>query len=437
MRSELFQRRGTLTTHMRGGSVCLFAVLMLATTAQAENWPGWRGPRGDGTSTEKNLPIKWSKTENVAWRLALPGAAGATPVIWNDRIFLTSVDGDDLVLISASTDGKELWKKPVATGNRKVRGDEGNLASPSPVTDGKHVWTFMAQGTLACFDFSGNEVWRTHLPDRYGKFNDVAFGMSSTPVLDAGRLYMQLMWGGGSFVLALDAKNGEEVWKHVRVSNARAECKDSYASPFMYHDKDRKFLLTHGADYIIAHDLADGHEIFRCGGLNPPDNYNPTLRLVASPVGVPGVIVVPSAKNGPVLGISPDAKGDITGTDKFHLWTRAHNTPDVPSPVIHDGLLYLCRENSNLICLNAMTGKEVYGERRTHVDRCRASPVYADGHLYITSRDGTVSVIKAGADFEIVSTNKLEESISSSPAFSGGKIYFRSYDALWAIGPVK
>ena len=436
MRSELFQRDYASRGRVSGCGICLFAVLMLASTARAENWPSWRGPRGDGTSTEKNLPIKWSKTENVAWRLALPGAAGATPVVWNDRIFLTSVDGEALVLIAASTDGKQLWKKPVATGNRSVRGDEGNLASPSPVTDGKHVWSFMAEGTLACFDFDGNQVWKTFLPDRYGKLN-IAFGMSSTPVLDDNRLYLQLMWGGGAFVLALDAKNGDEIWKHVRVSNARAECKDSYASPFMYQDQAQKYLLTHGADYIIAHDLKDGHELFRCGGLNPPDNYNPTLRLVASPVAIPGVIVVPSAKNGPVLGISPDAKGDITNTDKFHLWTRAHNTPDVPSPVIHDGLLYLCRENSNLICLDVMTGNEVYKERRTHADRCRASPVYADGHLYITSRDGTVSVIKAGRDFEIVSTNDMEESISSSPAFSGGRIYFRSYEALWAIGTVK
>lgn len=410
--------------------------LIVSAEASAENWPQWRGPRNDGTSQETGLPLTWSKTDNVAWRLPLPGPAGATPVVWGERIFLTSVDNQNLVLIAVHADGRELWKKVLGSGDRSVRVDEGNMASPSPVTDGKHVWAGMAQGSFACFDFDGNEVWKVELPDRYGKF-DIPFGMTATPVLDGERLYFQFMWGHGAYVVALDKGTGKEVWKHVRVSDAQAECKDSYASPMMYQDKERKFLISHGADYVIAHDLSDGHEIFRCGGLNPPDKYNRTLRFVASPVAVPGLIVVPSAKNGPVLGISPEGSGDISTVAKYLLWTRPRNTPDVPSPVVHDGLVYLCRENGNLICMEAATGKEVYGEQRTHPERYRASPVYADGRLYLTARDGVVTVVKAGRNFEILASNDIVEPITSSPAISNGRIYLRSFAALWAIGGKK
>lgn len=413
-------------------SFVLAAFALVTAPAMAENWPQWRGPRNDGISTEKGIPVTWSKTENVVWKLPLPGPGGATPVVWGDRIFVTSVEGEDLVLMCADTNGQQLWKKSVGTGNKVVRGDEGNAASPSPCTDGQHVWSFMAQGSLACFDFSGQEVWKLNMQDRYGKFN-IAFGMTSTPVLDGDRLYFQFMYTGGAYVVALDKVTGNEVWKHTRKSDAHDECEHSYASPVMYQDAKHKYLLSHGADYIIAHDLKDGHEIFRCGGLNSPAKYNPTLRLVASPVASPGLIVVPSAKNGPVLGLDPAAQGNITDSLQGHVWTRKENTPDVPSPLVVDGIVYLCRENGNLIALDAKTGEEFY-QKATHRDRHRASPVYADGKIYLTARDGNVSVVKAGREFELLATNNLEESISASPAISGGRIYLRSFNSLWAIG---
>jgi outer membrane protein assembly factor BamB len=311
----------------------------MATTAGAENWPEWRGPQNNGVSGETGLPVKWSPTENVAWKLPLPGPAGATPVVWGERIFLTSAKGEDLVLLCASTSGKPLWERKVSTGDKNVRGDEGNSASPSPCTDGKHVWAFMGTGDLACFDVAGKLVWRFNVGDRFGKLN-IAFGMTSTPVLDGNRLYLQLLHSGGKQIVALDQLTGKTVWAHKRESEARAECEHSYASPVMYRDADHAFLLTHGADLIVAHRLTDGGEIWRCGGLNKPGAaYNPTLRFVASPSFVPGLIVVPSAKSGPVLGLSPDAQGDITESTAGHLWRRDKETPDVPSPVIHDGLV--------------------------------------------------------------------------------------------------
>jgi outer membrane protein assembly factor BamB len=418
-------------------TVIFFIVLLVVVrTTVAENWPHWRGPRRDGTSLETGMPVKWSKTENVLWRLPLPGPAGATPVVWEDKIFLTSAEGDDLVLLCVNTDGKILWKRIVGSGNKVVSGDEGNSASPSPSTDGQHVWVFMSNGDLACYDFEGNEIWKSNLQERYGEFN-MFFVMSSTPLLDGDRLYLQLIHSNAWLVLALDKATGQEIWKHNRESDAVAECEHSYASPFLYRDDQHEFLLVHGADYITAHSLDDGSEIWRCGGLNPKDNYNRSLRFVASPVAVPGLIVVPSAKDGPVLGLKPDGKGDITESKQWYLWKRPNNTPDVPSPLIHDGLVYLCRENGVLICMDAKTGEEVYQEpvyqEQKHRQRYRASPVYADGKIYLTARYGVVTVIKAGRKFEILSFNDIEESISASPVISNGRLYLRSFDALYAI----
>lgn len=423
-------------------SCALVAVLhSCSVVAFAENWPGWRGPTGNGISTEKNLPVEWSPTKNVAWKLALPGSAGATPVVWGDRIFLTSVtEKGDLLLIAVDSSGKQEWQQVVSTGNKTARGDEGNSASPSPVTDGQHVWTFMGDGVLACYTVGGKEVWKTNLQDRYGQFN-IQFGMSSTPVLDEGVLYLQLIHGEGdpatreACVVALDGATGKQVWKVDRPSDAERENEHSYASAMLYQDADKKLLLTHGADYIIAHDLKDGHEVWRCGGLNRRDDsslrYDPTLRFVASPVAVPGLIVAPSAKGHPVIAIKPDGKGDITNVADKHFWAWK-KTPDVPTPVVVDDLVYLCMENGNLTLLEAKTGKEVYTQA-THRMRHRASPVYADGKLYLTARDGKVHVIQAGREFKILSVNDLGEDQSSSPAISGGTIYMRTFEHLWAI----
>lgn len=423
------------------GCVLAAVSLCLTRSALSDNWPSWRGPTGNGLSTEKNLPVEWSPTTNVAWKVELPGPAGATPVVWDDRIFLTSAnEAGELLLIAVDSSGRQLWNQVVASGSQVARGDEGNSASPSPVTDGQHVWTFMGEGTLACYTIDGKETWKLNLQERYGKFS-IQFGMSSTPVLERGVLYLQLIHGEGNpktreaCVVALDSATGEEVWRVDRPSDAEGENEHSYASPTLYRDGRTTLLLTHGADFIVAHDLKDGHEVWRCGGLNRRDDgvlpYDSTLRFVASPVSAPGIIVVPSAKQHPVLAIRPDGHGDITGIAESRYWTWK-KTPDVPTPVIVDDLVYLCMENGNLTVLEAITGKEVYSEA-THRQRHRASPVYADGKLYLTARDGRITVIQAGREFKVLAVNELGEDQSASPAISNGTIYLRTFQHLWAI----
>ncbi|MEX2213670.1 MAG: PQQ-binding-like beta-propeller repeat protein [Phycisphaeraceae bacterium] len=414
-------------------TITALLILLTSLTARAENWPQWRGPAGDGISSETNLPTTWSEKENILWKLPLPGMSGATPAIWGDRIFVTSSDGNDLVLMCITTDGKGLWKVAIGKGKGdRSRGDEGNEASPSPTTDGKHIWVCFGSGELACVDYNGEVKWKVNLQDRYGKFR-YGFGMHMTPVLHGDHLYLQLIHSIPAHVIALDKNDGKEVWKVERKSDGRAECLHSYASPVLWKTDKAAYLITHGNDYAVGHDLKDGSELWRVGDLNPKSKYNATLRFVASPVATPSLIIIPSAKNGPVVALKPDAKGFITTGNEHEQWRRDSNTPDVPSPLVHDGLVYLCRENGILICMEADTGKELYQER-THSQRHRASPVYADGKIYLTARDGTVSVVKAGRTFKLLATNKLDDQTSASPAISGGRIYIRGFDSLYAIG---
>jgi len=422
-------------------SLCACAALTLTGRSRADNWPQWRGVRGDGVCDERNVPIRWSKTENVLWRLPLPGPAGATPVVWGERIFLTSVAGpekSDLVLLCVGAGGQPLWQETIARGSKDVRNDEGNYASPSPSTDGKHVWAFFGTGDLACFTVEGKPVWHCNVQERFGKFN-IQFGMASTPVLDRGRLYLQLIHGDGNpatreaRVVCLDAASGDTIWQTERPSDGRQECEHSYASPVLYRDAARSFLVTHGADYVVAHDLADGRELWRCGDLNPKGQYNNTLRFVASPVAVPGLIVVPSAKKLGMLGLMPDGSGDLTDNLAATYWRWTNNTTDVPSPLVAGDLLYVCKEGGELLVAEAKSGEIVYLEPTTR-DRHRASPVFADGHVYLTARNGTITVVKAGRKFEVVAKNELGESTSASPIFANGRLYVRTFDALYAIG---
>jgi outer membrane protein assembly factor BamB len=410
----------------------VFVVSLAVSVTQAENWPSWRGPRHDGTSTATGLPTTWDGTKNVKWRLDLPGPGPSTPAVWNDRIFLTAADGDDLVLLAVSTSGKELWRKKLDSGNRVYLSGESNMAAPSPTTDGKHVWVLLGTGLLACFDVDGKEIWKLDIQERYESFK-INFGISSSPLLDGGRLYLQLLHGNQQLVVAFDKNTGKEIWKYDRATDAKAECLHSYASPSIYRSGEVELLLTHGADYLVAHRLSDGAEVWRLGGLQSPEDYNPSLRFVATPTIHEDLIVVPSAKNGPVIGIVPgEATGEITGSDKYIVWKLDNGTPDVPSPVIHEGLLYLGRENGILTCVDIASGEVVYSER-PHRARHRGSPLVADGKIYLIGMDGTVTVLKTGREYQVLAQNKIDERLAASLAVAGNTIYLRSYDALYAI----
>jgi outer membrane protein assembly factor BamB len=409
-----------------------WCALLSCLAGRADNWPQWRGPDNDGICKETNLPTEWDATKNVVWKLAMPGMGSSTPAVWGDRIFLTSADGKDMVLVCTSTDGKLLWKQKLGTGGRMFMRGEGNESSASPCTDGKYVWAFAGTGDFSCFDFTGKQVWHFNAQERYESFR-IQHGMHTTPLLVGDRLYTFLLHTDGQWILALDKATGKEIWKVNRPTDGRGEGQHSYASPFLWHKGKDAYLLVHGCDYTTAHRLEDGSEIWRLRDLNPKARYNPTLRFVASPAAAADLIVVPTAKNGPVVAIKPDTTGPITAGSPAELWRRPKGTPDVPTPLIHDGLVYLCGEFGTLTCLEATSGKELY-QKELNRTRYRASPVLADGKLYLTARDGTFSVVKAGPEFKLLATNKLPDSFTASPAISNGRIYLRGFETLYAIG---
>ncbi len=425
----------------------LVAVHIVSTTsARADNWPQWRGPKNDGISTEHGLPAKWSKTLNVAWRTPLPGRAGATPCVWGDRIYLTSNEGDDLVVLCiAAEDGAIKWKRTVGSGNQDARAGEGNSASPSPSTDGEHVWVFFGTGILACYTVDGTEVWRLDANERFGTI-DIQFGMTSTPVLDGDALYLQLIHGAMKLddqtrtgkVIKLDKKTGQTIWEVDRITAAQFECKHSYASPMLYRDGSREFLVAHGADCTTGHALDDGRELWRFGGLNGPTATNPkphdqTFRFVASPGVVPGTIIVPTCKGGPTvaLRVNDDLAGDCSDKAAVVHWINPL-TPDVSIPVIADGLVYLLHKDGKLQCVDLKTGEDLY-LKRTHTGQHRTSPLLADGRLTFGSNDGWVSVVKVGREFELLDSIDIGEAITASLVFVNGTLYVRSYEALYAI----
>jgi len=416
---------------------CLLAgccLLSEAAGAHADNWPQWRGPSNDGVCKETGIASQWNDTKNILWKLPMPGMGGSTPAVWGDRIFLTSAAGNDLVLLCISTEGKQLWQRKLGSGDRRFMRGEGNSASASPSTDGTHVYASVSSGDFACFDFDGKEIWKFNAQDRYGKYQ-IQHGFHNTPVLEGEKLYLVFLHSGGHWVVALDKATGKDVWKVERQGDARFENEHSYASPFIWHNGKDAYLVVHGNDYTTAHRLSDGEEIWRLADLNPQPNreYHPALRFVASPVATPDLIVVPTAKRGPVVGVKPDARGLIKAGSPFEQWRRAKDTPDVPSPLVYDGLVYLCGENGSLTCLDAKTGLEHYTQR-VHSSRHRASPVYADGKIYVTARDGVINVVMAGLKYELLAANKLPDEITASPAISNGRIYVRGFKSLYAIG---
>ncbi len=405
-------------------------VLISVSVVRADNWPQWRGPNLNGTSAEKNLPLKWTAEENVSWKMTMPGASGSTPVVWRDRIFLNVADDDDIYLWCVDrTKGALAWKKLLGSGNVKMR--KHNMSSPSPVTDGKSVYVMTGTGLLKGFDFSGNPLWSRDIQKDYGEFG-LNWGYASSPLLHEDSLYVQVLHGmktdEPSYVLRIDKKNGKTIWKVDRPTNAQRESPDSYSTPgLLRHGKNVEIVIT-GGDSATGHDLATGKELWRANGLNP--DQNPFYRIVASPVIFADVIYTPTRVK-PLLAFRAGGRGDITTS---HLLWSTPNGPDVPTPVTDGKYFYVINDRGVVWCLDAKTGKEIYGPERIKSGIYSSSPVLADGKIYITNEDGITSVIKAGPAFELLAENPLNDFCLSSPAISDGQIFIRTSQNLYAIG---
>ncbi|MBS1834605.1 MAG: PQQ-binding-like beta-propeller repeat protein [Acidobacteria bacterium] len=397
----------------------------------ADNWPQWRGAGLDGVSKERNLPVKWSATENITWKLPMPAWTGATPIIWGERIFLNVAEGDNLLLWCVDrNDGKPLWKKHISGGNIKMR--KQNMSSPSPVTDGKWVWVMTGTGYLKAFDFQGNEQWVRDIQKDYGKFG-LNWGYGSSPLLYEDALFVQVLHGMNtddpSYVLKIDKKTGKTLWRVERPTKAIQESPDSYTTPVLATTaaKTRELIIS-GGDAVTGHDLATGKELWRAEGFNLQNNG--AYRVIASPLTYGDLVFTPTRIR-PLQVYRAGGKGDVT--ESRRVW-KFDNGPDVPTPVTDGNLFYSINDRGIVWALKMQTGEEVYGGKRIKPGTYSASPVLADGKIYITSEDGVTTVLKAGPDFEVLAENNIDEYVLSSVAVSDGQIFLRGDKHLYCIG---
>jgi outer membrane protein assembly factor BamB len=410
-------------------SLALFLAAASPTTL-AENWPQWRGPSLNGVSTEKDLPLHWSATEGLAWKLEMPAKSGATPIVWGNRVFLNIADGDDLHLWCVDkTKRTPVWKKFIASGNYKI--NKQNMSSPSPVTDGQSVYAMTGIGVLKGFDFKGNELWTRDIQKDYGKFG-LNWGYASSPLLYDEGLYVQVLHGmhthDPSYVLRIDKKTGKTVWRTIRPTDAVRESPDSYTTPALLRYGDRVEIVITGGDCITGHDPATGAELWRATGFNP--DKNPAYRIIASPVVYDDVVYAPTRVK-PLIAFRAGGRGDVSHSHK--LW-EFMNGPDVPTPVTDGKYFYSVNDRGIMWCLNAKTGAEIWGGKRIKPATYSASPVLADGKIYITNEEGLTTVVKAGPQFEVLAENDLNDYTLSSPAISEGHILIRTARFLYSIG---
>jgi outer membrane protein assembly factor BamB len=405
-------------------------VVLGVSTLAAEHWPQWRGPMLNGVSGEKNLPASWSTTENVTWKLAMPERSGSTPIVWGDHVFLNVGEGASLALWAVDrTSGAVRWKRPLGSGNRRMMKQQ--MSSPSPVTDGRTVWVMTGTGVLKAYDFAGKELWGRDIQTDYGRFG-LQWGYASSPLLFEDSLYVQVLHGmptdDPSYLLRIDKATGKTLWRVNRMTRARFESPDAYTTPALLRNGSATEIVITGGDVVTGHDPATGQELWRADGLNP--NNDGSYRIVASPVVYGDLLFAPSRER-PLLALKPGGRGDVT---RSHVLWSFNNGPDVPTPVTDGTYLYSINDRGILYCLDARTGKVVYGPQRLRNSTYSGSAVLADGKIYITDEDGVTTVFRSGPKFELVSENDLQDYTLSSPAVSDGQIFVRTASFIYAIG---
>ena len=436
----------------------ILAVASTFTSAQAENWPQWRGPEFNGTSPEKGLPVQFSQTEGVKWSVAMPGISGSTPIVWGEKVFVMSPDADKnqwLICLNRA-DGKELWKNNIAGG--MLDKGRGNSTSPSPVTDGKTVWALVGTGQLAAFDMNGKELWKRDLGKEYGTFN-IMWTYGSSPLLFGGKLFVQVLQrtpaDGGypgvadkgdreSYLVAMDPATGKTLWKQIRPTDAVMESMESYATPVPHTVGGKTQILLAGGDVLTGHDPETGTELWRGGGINKDKGKGggAWMRIVPSPVSAGELALVCGPKQSASIAYKTDGKGDITESGK--AWTfDERKTPDCATPAYHDGKLYVFDgDGQHMTVLNAKDGTKVW-QKSFELDKSkgketfRASPTIADGKIYHLGERGTV-VIQNAADGAQLAAIPMgaggPEGVRGSIAVSGGNLFIRTAEKLFCIG---
>jgi len=404
------------------------SVAVVAGVARADEWPRFRGPNGQGISDDKTIPVKWSE-QNIRWKIGLPGEGHSSPVVWGDRVFVTSVDEKTLtgtILCVNASDGRELWRAPHALGKVPMN-TLNSYASATPALDGKHVyvaWPGVEETTLAALTHDGKEAWTAKLPGSRARH-----GVGSSPITFGDKVFLSREQDKGSGDIpsawfALDSQTGRIQWRYEHPENANA----SYSTPCVYEDGQGRsqLILSSNSHGVSGVDPGTGKLLWKTPAALP-------ARVVSSPV-MAGELIVATCGEGArgirMAAVKPPAGDSSTGTEVYALERGVVSY--VPTPIVYDGLLFLFHDQGTVSCLRMGTGEVVWSEKPA--GRYYGSPVCVDGRLYCVTIDGDVVVLKAGPKYELLAVNPLDEKSHATPAVANGRMYLRTFSHLICIG---
>ena len=402
--------------------VLITLVLQSAPLVRAENWPVWRGPRGDGHSSETNVPVRWSATENVEWKVELPGWGHSSPVVWDDRIYLTAAveqSKERQLLCVSRRDGRRLWKTTVLKAELERRHRLNSFASATPATNGQYIYvTFLSGNDLVagCYDPSGKRVWHRTV----GPFRSM-HGFCSTPVIYKHLLLINGDHDGDAYLVALNRHTGETAWKVARHKKVR-----SYCPPSVIRVDGRDQMVLSGSDFVTGYDPLTGRRIWYVNG--------PTEQMVASVVYRHGLVFVTGGfPELHLLAIDPTGRGNVTDT---HVrWRDTRGVAYVPSPIAAGDWFFVISDRGFASCFEACTGERKWIHRLGGAHS--ASIVAADDRLYFLSDEGVTTVVEVADTYKQVAQNAIGQPTIASPAISNGQIFIRSREHLFCIGKHK
>jgi outer membrane protein assembly factor BamB len=414
---------------------------------QAADWPNWRGPSCDGVSPERSLPLKWSRTQNVRWRVPLPERANSTPVVSGDRIFLTQPlekQNRRTLMCLDRASGKTLWQTAIEYGGNERTHATNPHCSSSPVTDGKRVYAWLGSAGFVACDMDGNELWRRELGRQ-----DHVWGYGASPIIHDGLVILNFGPGDPSFLIAMDAASGKTEWKAEMpprmpagdVAKAgelpkrpdgavRSDFFGSWTTPLIVHANGRVEMVCNLARRVAAFDPKTGRELWTCGGFadlaygSPAPGSDDKGPLVVSLGGF----------GGPALAVRCGGSGDVT--DRLRLWRTERTPARIGTSVVYQGYIYAAGINGVAECLDLGTGKQVWVQRLSGQQGNNAiwsSPMRNQDRLYVMNQSGDTFVYRASPQFELLAVNALEEDTNSSVVAAGNSLFLRTHESLWCI----
>jgi outer membrane protein assembly factor BamB len=418
----------------------IIAALSLAgfalTTGFAANesrWPNWRGPNGDGSIAAGNYPVRWSETNNIVWKVPLPGKGCSTPIVWDDRIFVTTPADRQDAMLALDWKGKELWRTKLGPA-REGKHRNSSAANAAPITDGKTIYAVFTSGCFAALDFTGKVLWQTNLVEAFGR-HTLYFDPGTSPVLTEKYVIMARMNEGESWLAAFDKSNGSLQWKVPRNYQTPQENDHGYNTPLVIRFEGKEALLVWAGEHVTVHSTADGKLLW--SAVIPNSSGGKNYPAVATPVVVDDVVIVPfgrSDRGNPILfGVKLGKSGELDTTNL--LWERKDTGTFVPSPTVLQKRVYLLRDRGEVECLDPKTGATIWKDNLPkNSANYYGSTCIAAGKLYAVREDGAFFVASLSPKFEVLAENDMGERVIATPVFLNNRILVRGEKNLFCLG---